>query len=191
MDPPMDLLLSICLGIGLSAACGFRVFIPLLVMSAAAQGGYLHLDPGWSWLGSTAALWTFGTAAVLEAVAYFIPWLDHLLDSAAAPAAAVAGAVVMASSLADVPPLVKWTMAVIAGSGSAALVQGTTMLARGVSTALTGGLGNPAVAAGEAGAAVLLSVLAVTLPVIAALAVAALAVYMIRKAFRGKRGQQA
>ncbi len=32
----MEVLLSICLGIGLSAACGFRVFVPLLAMSIAS-----------------------------------------------------------------------------------------------------------------------------------------------------------
>ncbi len=186
VDLRMDLLLSICLGVGLSAACGFRVFIPLLALSGASQYGYIHLAPEWAWIGTTAALWAFGTAAVLEIAAYFVPWIDHLMDGVAAPAAAVAGVLVMASALANVSPLVKWTMAIIAGGGSAALVQGSTMIARGASSAMTGGLGNPAVAAGEAVAAVLLSLLAVLLPVLAGLVVAVLLAFLVRKAVRSR-----
>jgi hypothetical protein len=184
MDPNIDLLLSLCLGIGLSAACGFRVFIPFLVLSAASLWGHVHLVPELAWMGTPAAFWTFVTAAVFEVAAYYIPWLDHLMDTIAAPSAAIAGALVMASSLTDISPLLKWTIAVIAGGGSAALVQGSTMLARGLSTTLTGGLGNPVVATGEAVGAVLLSLLAVVLPVMAALAAVGLILFMVRKAYR-------
>ncbi len=184
MDPNIDLLLSICLGIGLSAACGFRVFIPLLVVSGASLYGYVHLPPDLAWMGTPTAFWAFGTAAVLEVAAYYIPWLDHLMDTIAGPAAAVAGALVMASTLTDMSPLLKWTLAVIAGGGSAALVQGSTMVARGVSTTTTGGLGNPVVATGETAGAVILSLLAVVLPVIAALAALGLVIYIARKTFQ-------
>jgi len=184
LDPNIDLLLSICLGIGLSAACGFRVFIPLLVLSGASLYGYVHLPPELAWMGTPAAFWAFGTAAVLEVAAYYIPWVDHLMDTIAAPAAAVAGALVMASTLTDVSPLLKWTLAVIAGGGSAALVQGSTMLARGVSTTTTGGLGNPVVATGETAGAVFLSLLAIVLPIIAALAAVGLIIFIARKTFR-------
>jgi uncharacterized protein YaaW (UPF0174 family) len=92
-------------------------------------------------------------------------------------------------------PLLKWTLAVIAGGGSAALVQGSTMLARGLSTTLTGGMGNPAVSTGEAVGAVVLSLLAIVLPVMAALAAVGLILFMIRRACRvrkaGKTGKPA
>ncbi|HPC74396.1 MAG TPA: DUF4126 domain-containing protein [Syntrophales bacterium] len=195
MNPYSDLLLSVCLGIGLSAACGFRVFIPLLVLSGASLIGSVHLVPELAWMGTPAAFWTFATAAVFEVAAYYIPWVDHLMDTIAGPAAAVAGALVMASSLTDMGPLLKWTLAVIAGTGSAALVQGSTMLARGLSTTLTGGMGNPAVSTGEAVGAVVLSLLAIVLPVMAALAAVGLILFMIRKACRvrkaGKTGKPA
>lgn len=184
MDSSMDLLLSVCLGIGLSAACGFRVFIPLLVLSGASIYGYVHLPPELAWMGTHTAFWAFGTAAVLEVAAYYIPWVDHLMDTIAGPAAAVAGALVMASTLTDMSPLLKWTLAVIAGGGSAALVQGSTMLARGISTTTTGGLGNPVVATGETAGAVILSLLAVLLPIVAALAALGLIILIARKTFR-------
>jgi Domain of unknown function (DUF4126) len=184
MDPNIELLLSICLGIGLSAACGFRVFIPFLVLSGASLCGNVQLHPELMWMGTPAAFWAFGTAAVIEVAAYYIPWVDHLMDTIAGPAAAIAGALVMASSLTDMSPFLKWTLAVIAGGGGAALVQGSTMLARGLSTTLTGGLGNPVVATGEAVGAVALSLLAVALPVIAALTAVGLVLFMVRKAYR-------
>jgi len=184
MDSSMDLLLSVCLGIGLSAACGFRVFIPLLVLSGASIYGYVQLPSELAWMGTHTAFWAFGTAAVLEVAAYYIPWVDHLMDTIAGPAAAVAGALVMASTLTDMSPLLKWTLAVIAGGGSAALVQGSTMLARGISTTTTGGLGNPVVATGETAGAVILSLLAVVLPIVAALAALGLIIFIARKTFR-------
>ena len=55
----MDTILSVCLGIGLSAACGFRVFVPLLVMSIANLSGHLTLAHGFDWIGTYPALITF------------------------------------------------------------------------------------------------------------------------------------
>ena len=51
----METAVSIALGIGLAAAVGFRVFLPLLVASIAAYTGHLHLDANFAWLGSLTA----------------------------------------------------------------------------------------------------------------------------------------
>lgn len=80
-----NLLLAILLGIGLAAACGFRIFVPLLVMSIATRSGEIHLASGFDWIGSTPALVIFATATALEIGAYYIPWLDSLLDLIASP----------------------------------------------------------------------------------------------------------
>jgi hypothetical protein len=140
--PAFEILLSVALGIGLSAACGFRVFIPFLVMSVAAQAGYLNLASGWEWIGSTPALIAFALAAILEIVAYYVPWLDHLLDTIATPAAVVAGIVASAAVVSGMSPLLTWTLAAIAGGGAAGLIQTGTVLVRGMSTATTLGAGN-------------------------------------------------
>src|SRR5260370_32245357 len=87
----METLLAASLGIGLSAACGFRVFVPLLVMSIASFSGHLTLAPGFQWIGSYPALITFSVATVVEIGGYYIPWVDHLLDTLATPAASVPG----------------------------------------------------------------------------------------------------
>lgn len=164
----MDTLLSVCLGIGLAAACGFRIFVPFLLMNLAARAGYLSLAGGFEWIGSTPALILFSVATVLEITAYYVPWLDNALDSVAAPVAVVAGVVIAASSVTGIGPMLKWTLALIAGGGAAGLVAGMTGAARGASTLTTGGAANFLVATGEAVGSVVMSLLAMALPLLAA-----------------------
>lgn len=179
-----EFLLSLCIGIGLSAACGFRVFIPLLVMSIASYSGHLQLASGFEWIGTPVALTTFSLATALEITAYYVPWLDNALDSIATPAAAIAGTVVMASMVADVSPYLKWSLAVIAGGGAATLVQGATVLVRGVSTATTAGLANPLFATIELGGSVATSVLAILSVPTALLVLAAVLFFTGRKLYQ-------
>jgi hypothetical protein len=135
----MQELLGVFIGIGLSATCGFRIFVPLLGMSIAHQAGALSFSPGFEWIGSWPATIAFGIAMIIEIAAYYIPWLDNLLDTIATPAAVVAGTIITASMVGDVSPLMRWSMAIIAGGGIAGLVQGSSELVRGASTASTGG----------------------------------------------------
>jgi len=173
----MDTLLSLLIGIGLSAACGFRVFVPLLVMSIATKAGHLTLVPAFQWIGTDAAMITFGAATCLEIGAYFIPWLDHALDVIATPVAVVAGTIVTASMVGGMSPFLKWTLAVIAGGGAAGLVQGATVLARGASGATTAGIGNPVVATAELGGSLITSVLAIIAPIAAIILLVVLLVF--------------
>lgn len=159
-----DIALSIALGIGLAAATGFRVFLPMLVMSAAAYTGHLQLADSFAWLGTPSALTLLGVAALAEILAYYIPGVDNLLDALATPAAVIAGTLVAAAVVTDLPPLVKWSTAIIAGGGIAGFTQSTTALLRAKSTLFTGGLGNPVVATGELGGALALSLLALAAP---------------------------
>ena len=167
----MEILLSVGLGVGLAAACGFRVFLPVLVMGVAARAGALELSEGFDWMAGTPALLAFGVAAVLEIGAYYIPWLDNLLDMAAMPAAVTAGIVVAAANIEAATPFLSWALAAVAGGSAAAVVQAGTTLVRGASTVMTAGIGNPLVSTGEAGSAVGMSLLAITVPVAALAAV--------------------
>ncbi|HEY1170516.1 MAG TPA: DUF4126 domain-containing protein [Verrucomicrobiae bacterium] len=182
----METLLSICLGIGLSAACGFRVFIPMLVVSIAANAGHLTLAKGFEWLASDAAVMAFGLATVLEIAAYYIPWLDNLLDSIASPAAVIAGTVITASVMTDMSPFMRWTLAAIAGGGVAATVQGTTVLARAASTTLTGGLANPILATAELGGSSVVALMAFFVPVITLLVILTVLIVVGRKLLKRK-----
>src|SRR5580700_4012440 len=182
-----EVALSIALGVGLAAAVGFRVFLPMLVMSIAAYTEHLTLSSGFAWLGSAPALLTLALAALLEVIAYYIPGVDNLLDALATPAALIAGTVVAAAVMVDLPPLVKWTTAVIAGGGAAGLTQGITSLLRLKSTGLTGGLGNHIIATGELGGALGVSLLALAAPVLAVALVAVFcwfAIRVLRRLFR-------
>lgn len=179
----MDTFLSVLIGLGLSAACGFRVFVPLLVMSLASRAGVgqLVLGDGFAWIGSTAALISFAAATVLEIAGYYIPWVDNLLDAVATPTAIVAGIVVTASSVADVNPFLQWSLAILAGGGTTAVFQGITATTRQISSFTTGGLANPLVATAEAGGSALLAVLAITLPVVAILLVIGLLFFGVKR----------
>jgi hypothetical protein len=183
-------ILSILVGVGLSAACGFRVFVPLLVMNLAALSGHIHLAPGFQWLGSYPATIAFSVATCLEIAGYYIPWVDHLLDTMATPAAVIAGTIVTASMVTDMSPFLKWTLAVIAGGGAAGLVQGTTVVTRGASTAATGGLGNPLVATLELAGAVITSLMALLAPVAVVALIAVVLVILARALFRRSRALQ-
>jgi hypothetical protein len=183
-----DLALSIVLGVGLAAATGFRVFLPLLIVSAAAYSGHLPLGESFAWLATPAALTMLGVAALVEILAYYVPGVDNLLDALATPAAFVAGTVVSAAVMADVPPMVKWTAAVIAGGGVAGLTQGVTAMLRAKSTVFTGGLGNPVIATAEFGGALLVSFLALAAPFVAVAVVIVflwLAIRLLRRLVRG------
>src|SRR6185503_2582205 len=160
----LDLAVSVALGIGLAAATGLRVFLPLLVVSAAAYSGHLPLADSFAWLGTPAVLILLSVAAVVEILAYYIPGVDNLLDTLATPAALVAGTVISAAVITDLPPTVKWATAVIAGGGIAGLIQSTSALLRAKSTMFTGGLGNPVIATTELGGSLLVSILAIAAP---------------------------
>ena len=182
-----DVALSIVLGIALAAATGFRVFLPMLIVSGAAYAGHLQLDSSFAWLGTPSALTVLSVAAVAEVLAYYLPVIDNLLDTLATPAALIAGTIVSAAVMTDVPPMVKWTAAVVAGGGIAGLTQGLTGILRAHSTVLTGGLGNPVIATAELGGAILISFLALVAPA-AAVALVILfllvAIRLLRRLFR-------
>jgi hypothetical protein len=176
-----EAVLSVMLGIGLAAACGFRIFVPLLVMSIAAAAGHLQLSEGFAWIGTWPALIAFAVATALEIAAYYIPWLDNLLDTVATPAAVVAGVIVVAACVTDMSPYLKWTLAVIAGGGAAGAVQALTVTGRGASTATTGGTANPVVSTVEAGSAAALSTVSVLVPVLAGAVVLTVLGLLVRR----------
>jgi len=164
-------LIEILLGVSLSAAAGFRVFVPLLTLSVAAVLGHANLPTDFDWIESPQALGVFAIASILEVGGYYIPWFDHLLDVVATPAAILAGTIVTASLAPDLNPVAQWTLALVAGGGAAGITKSLTNLLRATSTATSGGLANPIVATVELVVAIALSILAITLPVVAIIVV--------------------
>jgi len=163
----LETILSICLGIGLASASGFRVFLPVFALSLASYFNVIPLNESWAWIGGLPALISFGVAMVFEIFGYYIPFIDNLLDTIATPLAAIAGFVVMASTMVDISPTMTTILAIIAGSGSATAFQGLTTTTRLASSVKTAGLGNPVVSTAETGTAITLSSLAIFLPIVA------------------------
>jgi len=183
----MDIALSIALGVGLAAAVGFRVFLPLLIASIGAYTGHLQLNDSFAWLGSVYAVVMLGVAATAEILAYYIPAVDNLLDTITTPLALVAGACVAAAVITDLPPMIRWSTAIIAGGGVAAITQGVTTLVRAKSTTFTAGLGNPVISTVELIAAGVIALVALIAPLIAVALVIAFCwfvVYIVRKFLR-------
>lgn len=187
----METILGLCIGVGLSAACGFRVFVPLLVMSIATMMGWFEPSKGFEWLALPSVCLALGVATVCEIAAYYIPWVDNALDTVATPAAMIAGTLTtMAVSSGEMSQFAGWAAAIIVGGGTAGVVQMSTVAARGVSTATTGGLGNFVVATGEWIGAILLSVSAMLVPALVAVVVL-IAVILAVRWIRHKKQEQA
>ena len=166
-----ETIISIFLGVGLAASVGFRIFLPLFALSLAAYFDVWQLNASWQWIGSLAAVITLGVATMVELFAYFIPWVDNLLDSFAVPLAAIAGTAVMVSTVADLDPIVTWSLAIIAGGGTATAIKGAGATGRLASTATTGGLGNPIIATVETGTAAVVTTASIFAPLVAAVLV--------------------
>jgi len=173
----LEIILTVLMGIGLSAASGFRIFIPFLVISIASLTGNLTLADSFSWIGTYPAVITFGIATIFEIAGYYIPWVDNILDTIASPVAVIAGIILMASVVTGMSPLLKWTLAIIAGGGIAGTIQALTGFTRVTSSITTGGLGNPAVSSVESGSSLTLSAMAIFIPLIAGIVVLVLFVW--------------
>ena len=173
-----ETMISIFLGVGLAASVGFRVFLPLFVLSLASYFGIWDLNENWSWIGSMPAIITFGVATVVEVFAYFIPYIDNLLDSIALPLATLAGTAVMVATLSDLDPVITWSLAIIAGGGTAAAIKGASATGRLTSTTTTAGIGNPIISLIETATSLLFSVVSVLAPVIASILVILLLIFI-------------
>lgn len=159
-----ELITAVAIGIGLSASAGFRVFVPMLVAAIAAKTGILPLNESFQWLSSWTAIVILGTATIVEILAYYIPFVDNLLDTIATPLAVVAGTLLLTSVLPIDSNLMRWITGAAVGGGSAAVVQAGSALTRLTSTKLTAGAGNPVVATVENVAATGTSILSLIIP---------------------------
>lgn len=187
----MEHLVGICIGIGLSAASGFRLFVPFLALGIANRLGVVPLGESFQWMGSVPALTAFSVALLLEVAAYYIPWLDNLMDSVATPAAVVSGTLLTYSLVGDISPFLKWSMALVAGGGVAGTVQTGSVAARGTSSASTGGVGNPVISTVELAGSVFLSLLSLVIPVAATILALILCFFLLRMSLRFFRRRRA
>ena len=173
-------LLSLVMGLGLSACCGFRVFVPLLAASIASKMGILHLGAGFQWMSTTTAIICFGAATIFEIAGYYLPFIDNILDTITTPASVIAGTLLTASAiLPETDPMIKWGLGIIVGGGSAGIIQAGTALTRATSTATTAGVANPIVATIEHILAIVGSIFSIVIPFIIAGIVCVLIVVLL------------
>lgn len=182
----MEVLLSICLGLGLSAATGFRIFIPALLANVAAMNDLISPGENFTWLASWPAFWVLATASVAEIAAYYVPFVDNILDTIAMPAAWIAGTLLTTSFVEIDNPILQWGLGIILGGGTAGAVQASTSMLRLASVGTTGGLANPVVSTGENIASFIVSAFAIFIPIIALVTVIAI-IWYIRKKWKKMR----
>lgn len=185
----MEIALSILIGVSLSATSGYRVFVPFLVASAAALAGHLELTPNFAWIGTWPALIIFAAATLVEIAAYFIPWVDNALKAINTPVSVVAGTVLTLSVIGGMTPLLRWSLALIAGGGTAFLSNAVSTILHAGTTAASGGAANPILSFFESLGSLLLAVLAIIAPFIAVVLLMLVIYGTVRLArrFRSKR----
>lgn len=165
--PYFSYIFSAFVGIGLAASSGFRIFMPLFAVSLASYMGWIPVNDNFQWIAGLPTLITTGIAMIVEVLAYYIPYVDHLLDTLLIPLATIAGTVLFASQYTDLGTFPTWALAIIAGGSTAAAISAGFASTRMASTATTGGIGNSAVATTEAAGAGVMTFLSLAAPTIA------------------------
>lgn len=176
----MEILFSILLGVGLAASCGFKAFVPFLIMSIANLSGHLELSEGFAWIGTYPALVVFVLATVLEILAYYIPVVDNALDIISTPVTIICGVLVTVSCIQGLSPLFSWTIAVILGGTAAGVTKTINTSVRAVSTATTVGLGNMVVNTFQTFMSIIMSINSIFMP-ITVIIMLAIIIYTARK----------
>ena len=157
--------LAILTGLGLSVACGFRVFIPPLVVSIAAQTGNLELTESFQWLGEWPTLIALSIATVGDVIAHEFPVVDDVLNVVEAPLVPIAATILSVSLLTDMDPLLKWGLAAIAGGGSAGALHVARSFLKSLLNASTAGVSTPVVSLVEDAAALVTPILVILAPI--------------------------
>lgn len=177
----MELFVQILIGLALATACGFRVFVPLWVISLLSLTGYLDLANGFSWLETWPAFIVFTVALLFEIAIYYLPFLDNFIDIVATPVAMVAGVVAMSSFIDGVDPLIKYTLLLIASSSLSFMVKSFMSGVRAFSSTFTSGIGNGFISTVEGIASVFFSVGVILLPLLAVFIIIPIFLYSKRK----------
>jgi hypothetical protein len=184
MNFDIQTLTATALGIARAACCGFRIFVPMLVAGLASKFHIFLFSENFAWLSGTPVLIALGAATIAEIAAYYVPFIDNILDAIAAPLAIIAGTLLATSVIPAGNEWMKWIIGIIAGGGGAGLISSGTGLLRLFSSKATLGTGNTVVATGENTAAVGGSVLAFLAPIVMAILFLIFFIWMFRKIYK-------
>jgi hypothetical protein len=171
-------LASLCAAFGLSAAAGLNAWLPLFAGALAQRLDLVELAQPFDDLSGTGALIVLGVLTVADFVGDKIPAVDHVLHAVGTVVAPVSGAALFTGQTGletDLPTL----GAILLGGVTAESVHAGRAAIRPLSTATTGGMGNPVLSFSEDLGALGLTLAAFVVPVLAALAVIALVVLIV------------
>ncbi|MFC9994065.1 DUF4126 domain-containing protein [Nocardia sp. NPDC127526] len=171
---------------GLSGAAGLNAWLPLLVVGVADRAGWIDLGSSYGWLSSTPALIVIAVVFLLDLVGDKIPALDSALHGIGALVAPASGAILFAAETslsAQLPPAV----AAILGAVTAGSVHAGRAVARPFVTGTTAGVGNPVVSTAEDGTSLVLTILALAVPVVAFVVIVVVLIGLGWLAFRAAR----
>ena len=188
------LISSILLAFGLSAACGFRIFIPPLTYGVLYKADLVQLADGWGWIGNDWVLVVLSLAAIIEItgnlvpwVDNLVPWVDNLLDVIATPTAIIAGTTLAAAALSEIDPGLKWMLSIMSGVLVTGGFQVTTVSLRGLSSVFTGGLINPIISLIEDIISLVISISIILSPILGILIVILIALFLRKIYIRLKK----
>lgn len=184
----MEIMMAIIIGICLSATSGFRVFTPLLVTSVFHHLDWITLTGGFEWIGSMPAIITFSVATLLEVLSNYIPFISSILKAIAVPAAIIAGSLLMAAYIGDMNDFLRWSIAIIAGGGSAGAIS-TSLVPIKASSELIPVVGPMGVSFVEDFIAIITPILVFVLPILAFIIISIIFVglFMITRAILSRR----
>ncbi|MBB2942062.1 membrane protein implicated in regulation of membrane protease activity [Actinoplanes lutulentus] len=171
-------------GTGLAASAGLNAYIPLLTMGLLARfTGAIDLPSGWAWLSNGWTLTILAVLLAIEVVADKIPVVDHLNDVVQTFVRPTAGGLAFgAGSTSETVTVTDpgsfftshaW-VPIVAGGLIALGVHGVKAASRPVVNATTGGLGAPVASTAEDFGSIVMSVLAIVLPILVLIGLAAL-----------------
>lgn len=176
---------SLALGIGLAACAGIRAWLPLLLVGGLARWGVLSLGPSFEFISGNRALILFGAATIVEIAGDKIPAVDHALDALSTVLRPAAGALLASSVLWSISdPLTALALGTAVGAPSALVPHAAKSTLRIASTTFTGGLANPVLSVLEDAAALVMFVVTILVPLLAAALVAVTAFFVVRKLSR-------
>jgi hypothetical protein len=157
--------MDIMTGAGLAAPAGLNAYIPLLTVGLLARfTDLVTLNAPYDIIASDAGLIILTVLLVIELFADAIPGIDSVNDVIQSVIRPAAGAFLMLAAdegMLDMHPILQ----VIIGAGLAGAVHAVKALGRPVITMSTGGLGNPGVSSLENLLALVLSIMAILIPV--------------------------
>jgi len=189
----MDYLIPVVTGVCLSACTGFRAFLPPFLVGLLLRfaPGFSPLFPGFHFLSQAPVLFSLGVAAAVEFVGDKIPWVDNLLDMLSLPVKTVITAIMTYSLIPSGE--YKWfflLMAMVLNQGATVTAHSGKSGIRAVSTVTTGGLANPVIGFIEDVSVAICTILAIVVPLLAAVLMVWILWQCVRYIFGGSGGNE-